>query len=76
MMLKFLNIKSSVLINDRNMNKIAASNKLPLSQQNSKYFIGQKDAKKVRPLWIFLPKKVVYVIDFDQNKCVSFMTED
>ena len=56
MILKFLNIKSSVLINDRNMNKIAAFNKLPLSQQNSKYFIGQKDAKKVRPLWIFLPK--------------------
>ena len=40
MILKFLNIKSSVLINDRNMNKIAASDKIPLSQQNSEYFIG------------------------------------
>ena len=38
------------------INKIVVSNKLPFGNQDFKYFIGFKDAKKVKPLYIFLSK--------------------
>ena len=42
----------------------------------NKYFIGYKDAKKIRPLWIFLPKKSVYRRDIDKTKCMSFLIRE
>ena len=38
-----------------------------------KYFIGYKDAKKLRPLRIFLPKMSAYRRDFDETKYISFL---
>ena len=41
-----------------------------------KYFVGYKDAEKVRPLCIFIPKMSAYRRDFDENKYVSFLIWD
>ena len=37
-----------------------------------KYFIGSKDAKKIRPFSIFLPKMSSYKGDFDETNYVFF----
>ena len=38
------------------INKIVESNKVSFSKKGFKYFIGYKDAKKIRPLCKYLPK--------------------
>ena len=40
-----------------------------------KDFIGYKDAKKIRPLSIFLPKISGYRKDFDETKYISFLVK-
>ena len=40
------------ILNDIDINKIVASNKLPFGKQDFKYFIGYKDSEKFRPLHI------------------------
>ena len=39
----FINIKSPILINNTDINKIAVSNKFRFGKQDFKYFIGYKD---------------------------------
>ena len=56
--------------------KIVASNKMPFGKNGFEYFIGYKDAKKIRPLCIFLPKISAYGRDFDKTKCMSFLRKD
>ena len=41
-----------------------------------KFFIGYKDAKKIRPLCILLPKMSGYRKDFDETKSMSFSIKD
>ena len=41
-----------------------------------KFFIGYKDAKKLRPLCILLPKMSAYRKDFDETKSMSFSIKD
>ena len=41
-----------------------------------KFFIGYKDAKKIRPLCIPLPKMSAYRKDFDETKSMSFSIKD
>ena len=41
-----------------------------------KYFIGYKDAKKIRPLCVFLLKMSAYRKDFDETKYMSFLIKD
>ena len=41
-----------------------------------KFFIGYKDAKKIRPLCILLPKVSAYRKDFDETKSMSFSIKD
>ena len=41
-----------------------------------KYFVGYKDAEKVRSLCIFIPKMSAYRRDFDENKYMSFLIWD
>ena len=36
----------------------------------------KKDAKKVKPLCIFLPKMGAYRKDFDETKYISFLIKD
>ena len=53
---KFHQNKSTILINDIDINKIVVSDKLLFSKQHFKYFIGYKDAKIIRPLCMFFSK--------------------
>ena len=57
-------------------NIVVVSNKISFDKKGFKYFIGYKDAKKIRPLYIFLPKMSAYRKDFDENKFVSFLIKD
>ena len=50
------------------INKIVVSNKVSFGKKGFKCFIGYKDAKKMRPLCIFLSKMSVYRRDFDETK--------
>ena len=42
--------KESFSIKNIDINKIAISNKVSFGKKGFKYFIGYKDAKKIRPL--------------------------
>ena len=53
---KFHQYKRPISINNIDINKIVVSNKVSLGQNSFKYFIGYKDAKKIRSLCIFLSK--------------------
>ena len=48
--------KTPISINDIDINKIVESNKLPFSKQDFIYFIGYKNDKKRRYLFIFFSK--------------------
>ena len=63
---KFHQYKRPISIDNREVNKIAVSNKTFFGKNNFKYFIGYKDAKK--PLCLFLPKMSPYTRDFDKTK--------
>ena len=68
--------KSPLMINNSNINKIVASNKVSFGKKRFKYFIGYKDAKKIRPLCIFLPKMSAYRTDFDETKYAAFLIKN
>ena len=74
---KFTNIKElfqkKIYID---INKIVVSNKVLLGKKGFKYFIGYKDASKMKPLFIFLPKMSAYRKDFDITKYTSFLIKD
>ena len=44
--------ESPISINDVDINEIVISNKFPFGQQDFKYFIGYKDNKEIRTLYI------------------------
>ena len=58
------------------INKILVSNEVSLGKKGFKYFIGYKDAKKIRPVCIFLIKVSAYRRYFDETKYVSFSIKD
>ena len=58
------------------INKILVSNEVSFGKKGFKYFIGYKDAKKIRPVCIFLIKVSVYRRYFDETKYVSFFIKD
>ena len=70
---KFHHYKNPISINDIYINDIVISNKLPFGKQGFKYFIGYKDNKKIRPLYILFPKHKRY---FDKTKYKCFMIEE
>ena len=63
---KFYQHKSPILMNNIDINKIVASNKVSFGKKGFKYFIGYKDAQKIRPLSIFLPKMSAYIRDLEK----------
>ena len=73
---KFHQYKSPILIDYIDINKTVVSNKISYGKNDFKYFIGYKDAKRIRPLCILLPKISAYRRNFDKTKCVSFLTKD
>ena len=48
-------------------------NKVPFGKIGFKCFIGFKDHEKVKPLFIMLPKIIVYPKRFNKSKCMSFV---
>ena len=64
--------KRTILIDNVNINKIIVTNQVPFGEKGSKYFIGYKDYRKVKPLCIILPKMSAYKRDFDKTKYVFF----
>ena len=58
------------------INKILVSNEVSFGKKDFKYFIGYKDAKKIRPVCIFLIKVSAYRRYFDETKYVSFFIKD
>ena len=47
--------------------KIVISNKTSFGKSGFNYFVDYKDAKKIRPFCIFLPKMNAYRKDFSWN---------
>ena len=68
--------ESPISINDIDINEIVVSNKLSFGKQDFKYFIGSKDNKKIRPLWIFFTEMSIYKRYFDKTKCMYFVIKD
>ena len=52
------------------IDKIAVYNKFSFGKKGFKYFTGYKDAKKIRPLCIFLPKMSTYRRDLKPKMCL------
>ena len=73
---KFHQPKSPISINDIDISKIIVSNKLFFSKQDFKYFIGYKDAKKIRSFFLFYPKTSINKRDFDKTICMYFLKKD
>ena len=69
---KFHQYKNFIWINNIDINKIVISNEVPLDKKDFQYFIGYKDAKKIRPSCIFPPKMSAYRRNFDRTKYISF----
>ena len=63
---KFHYFKNSICIADVDIDEILISNKFSLAMKGYKYFIGYKDVKKVKPLYIMLQKKW-----FDKRKTMQ-----
>ena len=53
------------------INKIVTSNKVSFGKKYFNFFICYKDAKKIKPLYILLPKMNAYRRDFDKTICMS-----
>ena len=69
---KFHQYKRPISIKNTDINKTVVSNKISFGKKGFKYFIGYKDAKKIRPLCIFLPKISAYRKDLDETKYMPF----
>ena len=64
------------MIGDIDINKIIVSNKVSFGEKDFEYFIRYKDAKKNRPLCIFLLKKSAYRRDFVETKYMSYLLKN
>ena len=70
----FYQHKKPILIDNIDVNKIVASNEVFFGKKGFKCFLGCKDAKKIRPLYIFLSKMITY--RRDKTKCMSILIKD
>ena len=61
------------MIDNTSINKIVACNKVSFGKKGFKYFIGYKNGKKVRPLFILLPKMSLYWRNLDKTEYMSFL---
>ena len=60
---KFYHYKTPILLEDVDIEKVLASNKISFGEKNYKYFISYLyDNRKVKPLHIMLPKLEKYNI--------------
>ena len=68
----FHQLKESISIKNIDINKMIVSNKVSYGKKGFKYLIGYKNAKKIRPLCIFLPNMNACRKDFDETKIYHF----
>ena len=62
---KFYQHKTPLSIRNVDITKIVLSNKVPFGIKGFKYFIGNKDDKKVRPLCIMVVMYIhIFVLSF------------
>ena len=74
---KFLQHKGPISIKNIDINKVVITNMVSFGRKKEfAYFLVNKDAKKSRPLCIFLPKMTAYRKDFDETKYLSFLIKD
>ena len=73
---KFNQNKGAISIKNVDIDKIVVSNKVSFDKKGFKYFIGYKNAKKIRLLCIFLTKMSAYRKEFDETKYISFLIKD
>ena len=52
------------------------SNNILFGKKGFQYFLGYEDAKKIKTLYIFLPKMTTCWIDFDDIKDIYFLIKD
>ena len=60
-------------IKNIDINTIVVPNTFPFDKQGFKYFIGNKDSEKIRPLCIFYPQIIIYKINFDKNRNIYLL---
>ena len=65
--------RGPISIKNIDINKIVVSNKVSFGKKGFKYFIGYKDAKKIRHLCVVLPKMSAYRKDFDETKIYIYI---
>ena len=65
-----------VSLKNLDIDETVVSNEVLFGKKGFKYFIGYKDAKKIKILCIFLPKITAYRIGFDDSKYTSFLIKD
>ena len=68
--------ESPISKNNLDINNIVVSNELLFGKQGFKYFIGYKDAKKIRPLCKCRTKMSIYKRNFDKARCMYFSIKD
>ena len=64
------------MIDNIDTNKVVVSNKVSFGKKDFKFFIDYKNAKKIRSLYIFLPKMSAYRRCFDKTKCMFFLIKN
>ena len=52
--------KRPISIKNVDIDKTVVSNTVPFGKKGFKYFIGYKDAKEIKRLFVFLPKMTAY----------------
>ena len=65
-----------ISIKNIDINILAVSNEVFFGKKGFKFFIGFKNAKKIRLLCILLPKMSAYRKGFDETKYMPFLIKD
>ena len=73
---KFHQHKSSILIYDVDINKIVVPINVPFVKKGFKCFIGYKDDRNVRSLFVILSRTSRYRRDFEENKYVFLIKNE
>ena len=65
--------KSSILIKDLDLNEKVVYNKFPFGKKHFIFFIGYKDDKEIRLLYIFFLEMSTCKRYSNNNKCMYFI---
>ena len=65
--------KSSILIKDLDLNEKVVYNKFPFGKKHFIFFIGYKDNKEIRLLYIFFLEMSTCKRYSNNNKCMYFI---